>query len=328
MKSPSSTSNSSTRTAAVVTAKLLVLAAVTLPLQMLFQWYSGPPRVSLITGALSVTGADEVMSYSGRVTLARMHALAAERPSILYLGDSTTLDLVTGIRPTTPEFMQEEVPECRIGSVVHGGFNLDTFRALYEHQLHLTDSIEVVVVPLNVRAFGKKWQYNPQFRFEFLERMLRMDSAGLTPFYRPLRVFGVLEHFQAPAEPWVALESAYEFTVEPDNPGFEWLEELQALTESNECELFVYLTPTQFTYLRNQNGPETEAVVRRNIETIREFAESRSIHTLDLTDAVSDEHFYILQGTVDHLFDSGRIQVAQAIAAELRRLELAECVQE
>lgn len=314
-----------------VIARLLLLAAITFSAQwLLFQDVSIPATRWL-------------------------KHLAEQEPTVFFIGDSTTFEMSRAAEPgkSIGHILDAALPGCGVAAIADVGYGPDMYAALLEYETSLAPSIELVVVPTNVRVFGPNWMHHPEAQFTYDRRVLALERSGLAPFHNPLRVLKALwsdpsgdltshpairrgmeriktrEREQSGgsvSSRTVLYETLhYDFSIDEGNPILESLLALRDAASTRRVRLLTYLTPTDFEYIRVHLGPEAAAAARDNVAQVLQYLEMNEIDVLDLTGLVPQREFFFFSGLADHLTAPGRARVAAVLANEIERRGLVRC---
>ncbi|MCB0081790.1 MAG: hypothetical protein KDE47_12705, partial [Caldilineaceae bacterium] len=111
---------------------------------------------------------------------------------ILYFGDSTVW-YPRGVQ-TTPQMLQEYLPEHTVGEVSHAAYNLDLYLHYVQALVRYTASHDyrpaLVIIPLNMHSFSPEWDQRPEYQFTEEKRILDYGIPLSRLFGRPWNIFG------------------------------------------------------------------------------------------------------------------------------------------
>jgi hypothetical protein len=109
----------------------------------------------------------------------------------LFLGDSVNFSYAKDDtdKRRMSAMLSERLPALHVVAVDHKAYHLGVFDAVVRNLVRRGRSPQLVLVPVNLRAFSSHWIHSPGWQFENLQRYLVWDSAGYRLVFRPLQSF-------------------------------------------------------------------------------------------------------------------------------------------
>lgn len=275
--------------------------------------------------------------------------LAASRPSILFLGDSSvfTADATDLDRRSTAQMLQDR-RGVAMGVLQGGAQSAD----LWVHEVRELQRrgarFETVVAVVNLRSFSPSWDLEPRYQFTAERRFLSWPPS-LRPFLRPLVVFDALDLQPLPAGslndapvydgttlvgrgrdfPGHADTAAererrmllffYMASLRTDHRKLRSLASLADSLRQARTRLLLYVSPIDVEKGASAFGPRFRSRIEENVGTLERELAARGAEVLDLCCFLPDSAFSYSQYPNEHLKAAGRMAVANELAARLER---------
>lgn len=272
-------------------------------------------------------------------------------PRILFLGDSVLLRTGEGeadSRPL-PRQLEDLAGANEVLTLARAGWTPRVFRRLPPVLATLPRRPALVILPLNLRLFGRTWQLSPQVERHHDEVVFETRSAGfvaargayllgiprtrLTPAgyqalpveYRGERLgtigeyrAGVLRGVTTAAERRLHWAANLGGEIDPDLGMGAALEEAVVGFTGLGITTLTYVTPVNHEAAARFLGPEFATVLKANVESLRRRCEGRGALFLDLSQEVGPDGFL---DHLEHLKAPARARVAARLHETIRTLE-------
>lgn len=115
----------------------------------------------------------------------------AQGVDVIGLGDSSVLfayDKESNQDPTYT-LLQGIMNQHRIGAIAHPAYHMGIYEAYFENIVKNSHSVDLVIIPLNLRSFSPESDQRPDYEFSESKLLLRHDGWLTRMFLRPLSVF-------------------------------------------------------------------------------------------------------------------------------------------
>lgn len=286
--------------------------------------------------------------------VAKVMAGVRQANTVFFLGDSTSFFIWPSDtdRRTIPEMLAAIRPDLRICAATGGRYHLQLYEEFCRYiSRHAQRSDVTVVFPVNLRSFGAGWDKDPMNVFQKEIMFLRYDTPLFRAFFRPLAVFKAFDleissrqkYWDAPiydGEQRVGSVQDYYFAeheqtdsrdkarrrtvafymaeIPPDHPKLNALRNAVRALKEKGLQAVVYILPVNHTLCRELVGERFDPQLVENVALLRGVAEAEGAMVLDLSYALPRESFYEKEYPDDHLKQTGRLAVAEQIAAAIR----------
>lgn len=320
----------SVRQPAVVAIKSALLVAIVVVLQLIAARLGYNPL-----------GAPDGGDNEYEITIRQCDEIVRIDPEILYFGDSTVypMSIDTDDRRSTPAMLVDLMPERRVKGFYGVGLTPDFFAEALAYFAREDCHPEIVILPINVRAFSDAWRSDPMLQFPEIRSFFQHDSIWFRAFYRPLRAFGALrvkrmtdaeyfftvhQHLQeSPA--FEAFEAAttterklnhvrdfayYGVPITDTNTTLAALTDIRDTTNHMQARLYCYITPVDFLNIEKHLGKDVANIARANTAFLERWLRKREFNVLNLTDTLGPEFTHAVGVTSSHLNAQGRQEVA------------------
>jgi hypothetical protein len=314
--------------------RLAVFAGLVLPLQ-------------IVTGNLL-----ESHAFASRDTL---DAILAEHADTVMLGDSTTtwMNPQDADRRTIALMLSDLLPGRKVRLCEEDGSHLTIYEYHVAHLCRSESRPREIVILVNVRSFSPIWDLSPglQARRDILR--YRLGDVLALGLVRPLERFGIYKLHPLSLEDWgnipifrgeVRWGTIYEangghgvlegksylerkFTMDYLNPLPPTHRKLRSLVnivrtcKASGVRPIVYVTPLDVESGQQAVGPDLVTQVQKNVEVVRKTLEPEGVPLLDLSRSLAARDFdwFRQKNPNEHLKQSGRLLVAENLAAEILR---------
>lgn len=286
-------------------------------------------------------------------TIRHLDGLLDAETTVLYFGDSTLYrgDPKDTDKSALPDRLQRLLPDERVGGVYHDAYGPDLIRYFMRYLVRRPNGPEVVIVPLNLRAFSQERLKRPEYQFAkeklFLSYTHRIGAA----FFKPLATFkfydltpidrsafhalpvwsdskyigtvGQLEAAHTKLRSGDTLRDIvrmiYTESIPPDHLHLDALREIVDIARRNEMEVVFYLTPLDVARGQEVLGAEFSGAVRENVAAITSAIQDRA-PVLDLTFFLDGTYFTSRELPDAYLNERGKAFVAERIAEAVGQL--------
>lgn len=280
-----------------------------------------------------------------------------EQPDIIYMGDSVLLR--TGEEENqTPlkDLVVEHLKPCETRVVSHPAYHSTVYRAYIEYIAGQPDRSQMVIIPINLRAFSPSWAERPEWQFDELLIVGREGRNPLFHFWLALKAssnlspaeysslpvyyqnqkfavigdFPILTEYDMPPEeiaPFNAgqMKMDYMYSIDPSQDRIIDLVRLVEVSKENNIPIQLYYTPIDFERGVSLNGEEFRRQVEHNIEEINNLLLPYDVEPLNLAFDLPFEEFSSEVYINEHLFFEGRdyvsSQLKQAIKGKVNCLD-------
>jgi hypothetical protein len=273
---------------------------------------------------------------------------AADRPDIVFLGDSTITKVPDGDPDprTLPQLLQADLPGRKVIPLAHVAYQAEVFADLTGFLGRQPAKPKTLIIPINLRSFSPEWHRRPEYQFEKIRLWLRYgDNLLFQVFYKPLLVFKVFnlkpispeEYALTPVwdgtqkiglvkdsndrDPKAAFTLRYMAAIPANHPKLLALATIANLARQNGIQTVFYLTPIDYQAGDQAVGKRFEDQNRQNAETITRTLAAAGAKVADLTFTLTTDNFEATAQNLapnEHLFAAGRQTVADRLAQELQ----------
>lgn len=275
---------------------------------------------------------------------------------ILFLGDSVVeriswndTDKRTLDRMTADALAGKKSLIC----IAQAAYHFEVYYHLLSVLRYMGKKPELVILPINMRCFSPQWDLNPAWQFaEEIEALrayaenrripaIRNNADALTysetelnlefefPFTDLKRIGQFIYLIKnIPADPQGKFYRRkqiyilhYLKTLAPDHRRLVYLGNTLDLLEELQVRVLVYITPINYQGgVRHVGGGFMEGI-RSNAaimhEFMRPYLETSLVRFMDLQEFLESEHFFHADELTEHLNQSGRAKVVQALVHEI-----------
>ncbi len=282
-------------------------------------------------------------------TLQLMVRHAIDRPArVLYVGDSVLFDVAaedTDKRPLARIVKRKTAP-ISLEWAAMLGLHAEMFEICIDYWLREGLRPELIVIPITLRSFAPIWRYAPGLQFADDRLVFAMDRPILRWLLRPAQIWQAHARWQTSdrdfrrthvatpdlstatiasrfgerlTEPydqsgWAAAD--YLTMIDREHPRLEALVRIQE--RDDRPPVLFYLTPTDVESGRSLLGPVFDLRVRANVATLVGTLRSAGGDVIDWSELLSRHSFSESRVINEHLNDSGRMILAEEIAAAIR----------
>lgn len=318
---------------AVLAIKAALLVIIVMGLQL----------VSVVLGCNS-QGIPLSIENEYEITIGQCDEIVRVDPQILYFGDSTVYPVRVDEddRRSTPKMLADLLPEWRLKGFYAVGLTPVFFEASLDYFSRQGCRPDVVILPINVRAFSSAWLKDPRLQFAEIRSFLKHDSNVFRAFYRPIQAVNFFEpqpitgsqyFFSVQAE--VAESPAYaDFTasingsrrltqlrdfafygtpISENNALLSTLLTIRGTVNRLNAQLVCYITPVDFQNIETHLGSRVSEIARNNTLFLDEWMRERDFLVLNLANALGPESTHPVEVTSSHLNARGRQQVANRL---------------
>lgn len=249
----------------------------------------------------------------------------AARASTFYFGDSTVLFYSAAEKDSRSvyEMVRDRYPEQTMARIARGGYQPEIYSRFCETMLRRGAHPKNVVVAINLRSFSSGWVMNPYYQFETESIFLKIDSALLDIFFRPLAVFrtfdlnrisqreyenapvwdggrlaGKIANFDNPSFKTRSDERVrqklvfyYMSALGEDHPYLLALKRIFQTLTTDGTRVIFYITPIDHETGLRYLGPRFRERMDDNIRVIRSTLGAAGATVLDLSQAVPSADF-------------------------------------
>ncbi len=278
------------------------------------------------------------------ITIRQCDEIVRLNPEILYFGDSTVypMSIDSDDRRSTPTMLADLMPKRHVKGFYGVGLTPVFFDESLAYFARKGCRPDMVILPINVRAFSDAWRADPMLQFPEIRSFLKHDSIWFRAFYRPLRTLGALdvkrgsnseyfftvhEHLRgSPAYEAFELSNTgegklnrvrdfayYGVPITDTDPTLTALLNIRDTTSRMQAQLYCYITPVDFSNIERLLGREVANIARENTVFLDLWMRERGFNVLNLTDALSPELTHAVGVTSSHLNAKGRQQVANRL---------------
>jgi hypothetical protein len=275
-------------------------------------------------------------------------------PDVLYLGDSSatfTSDADTDKR-TLEQMLAHQLPGYTLGSVSHAAYGADMFLALDRYNRALGHHPKLVIAPINMRAFSDSWTKRPGWSWWKEELYLARPGAGQRDLLGFLLSLHVLSPPSLNEEQFLSLpvfdgltpagkirdydlveQQAgsdddslrkmliyfYMYELDPASPQLADLSTMQREECAAGTPVLYYVTPIDYETGDRLLGSAFSNLLARNVRVARDRL-ALGPNLIDLSTAAPTADFGYVAYANEHLNQSGRTTVANAVGARARQL--------
>ncbi|MFO7973091.1 MAG: hypothetical protein R6V12_00485 [Candidatus Hydrogenedentota bacterium] len=282
-----------------------------------------------------------------------------QAPDIVFMGDSSVIAHPPKAkdRRSTSAMLDELLPDYDVAQLSLPGMPVSLEAALlsYFNKKGLRPSYVVICVhDLALRPYVAE-----TFRSQWLEQRLftEYDGLFLRAFFRPLVILNGIHLNAQRDDHWLEtlanqagvpvktvrelrtridngdvegnrrrfvqlqVHARYKTPLQPDNDEIMTLKRCIALTRALGAEPILYVTPVNYELFEELNGPEVRQQMQRDSRIILKALADKTVSVTDLTLLLPRAHFYEDPMPTAHYDGAGRMQIAQRLAAEIRRLD-------
>jgi hypothetical protein len=87
------------------------------------------------------------------------------------------------------------------------------------------------------------------------------------------------------------------------------------------AEPIVYLTPINCMLAKELDGPAAAEIIGQNAAAIRQALSSESVTIVDMTTTLAAERFFESPRLTTHYDAAGRMRIAEALGAQIKRMD-------
>lgn len=308
-------------------------------------------KIALFTSLVFLSQILTVLIYPGIVKTSGIHSKIINaintKSDIIYFGDSTirfTHPDDKDLRPTS-EILSSALPGKKLISLNHDAFD-STVYSLVTNHLVRTNKTKYLIIPVNLRSFGYKWETSVAWQFYELKAYLNTYN---TPYYGFIPVLDNLEFFKLLSFP--QMDSIYEEDIIEEihlqknsdredsrlkehllldyfyilTKNSRKLKSLIIIAEETKKSTIIpifYITPIDYQYSQTiyadfKKNPD------QNIRTLKDSLKSKNMCLLDLSYSLPTSNFAWRQSGLvnEHLDENGRKFIASKIRDTIDSIE-------
>jgi len=121
--------------------------------------------------------------------------IRAEKPNIIYLGDSVlnSVSKSDEDRRKLSVMIDDKINDrYDVVYFTHWAFTQREYFPLvkYMHRKGILNADDVIIIPINMRAFSNHWYYNPNWQFDDFREILDNENCFYKMFHRSITIFG------------------------------------------------------------------------------------------------------------------------------------------
>lgn len=288
-------------------------------------------------------------------SIASLRQIMTSSADILFLTDSTNnYPVMYDLEKTTINgYLQQNIPNNLSLKVLTGaGFNSLIFSDICQYIVQHGYRPKIVIIPINIRAFGAGWDRAPVYQFGIERFYLRQPY--LLPFYKILsrleydfNHISMKEFLQTPVfdrgqnlgplqdfeirEPWQTyyhsnqkniVRTGYMVAIPASHRQITALLTIKKTLNRNNIALITYLTPIDHQVCAEYYGQEFYKRLGENIRTIISVLDKAGIDCIDLSLDLGSESFgwrtqFYLN---EHMNCRGRRYIGEKLAQSVRQI--------
>ncbi len=298
-------------------------------------------------------GYDAIGAFRGadneyEITVGQCDDIVRTRPEVLYFGDSTVypMSVDEDDRRTTPEMLAALMPERSVEGFYGVGLTPDFFAAALEYFARRDYRPEVIIVPVNIRAFSNAWRTDPKLQFGDIRSFLKHDSTWYRAFQQPLHAFGLIdaetttnaEYFEA-VQQQITNSPAHKNFVEsmPDshrlaairdfayygvpitfeNTLLDSLVRMRETSQALGARMICYITPVDYGNIDKHLGAEVAEIARNNVVFMDQWLRGQGFDVLNLDGVIEASEMHPVEVTSSHLVAAGRLHIARELRSHI-----------
>lgn len=269
------------------------------------------------------------------------------KSDIVFFGDSTIKYIHPedkDTRPTT-EILSSMLASKKLIPLNHDAFDASIYEVVTNH-IAKTNKTKYLIVPVNLRSFGYKWETSVAWQFIELKTYLKTYNTPLYGFIPFLENLGFFTLFVFPKPDSIYDENIlteidfqksnfsndsklkelllldYMYRLPENSRKLKSLSKIADLTNQSEIIPIFYITPVDYQY-SELKYPDFKNYTDKNIKTIKDSLNNKKHCLLDLSYDLPTSYFaWQPSGLVnEHLDENGRKYIAFKIYQLITGLE-------
>jgi len=307
----------------------------------------------LIAGAILQVPLGYALREPDPVLFNRVRRALEPRADVLLLGDSVS-DYSTRVDPVPLLERIRLGAESPIGSFDGPGYTPELHLAVLEYALREGCAPRGVVLSVNLRSFSELWDQGLQYQYSELRARLRYGDVLALGLQRPMssyQLYATLEGYPrseqafqqlpidrggrrlgtlhdvlarsynrpGPEARGTSFSLLYGYSLESGHRKIRALCRIADLCRSSGIPLRFYVTPIDVDSGEKMAGEGFRSQVSRNVEVIRASLAAHGADLEDWSSLLRAEQFSYQEYPNEHLQDSGRRRLAEAVIGLIRK---------
>jgi len=279
-------------------------------------------------------------------------ALLEEDVEVVYLGDSTTIDIDKEDSDTRnlPTMVNDELAGHYVAAHSFAAYHGEVFEGYCRRIAKAENKPEAVIIPISMRSFSPAWDSKPEWQFEKEKFILKYNSYWAEALLVPLSVFRFVDLVPVDQNSYEAMPVyfgeeragivgdyvnpivdetddehfrkqfvlSYGYRLEKENRKLDALRNsAEHLNEAGVVPIF-YIVPLDFESGERWVGQKFSDQLEHNVQSVIEQFELLGIEVLDLSATVGSDSFDYDWEVHEHIDEGGRRYVAEALSKKVR----------
>ena len=278
----------------------------------------------------------------------QMARVLQSRPDVVFFGDST-LSPIAGVdedTSSTPTLLDKQLDGLTVGRYAQAGYHAEIFALFMDQLCSAPHPPQLIVVPINLRAFSPVWARDPGMQKAVVAERIRLDENRLlrsikpiwravggdstalitrsdymrSPVFRGDEQIGVVGQLRNGTVDEQFIMN-YFYTLKRDHPQVAALREIARKAADNAIGAVFYVTPIDYQAISPGIAAELVDRVGKNIALIESQLAPYAPTLVDFSFGLHSRHFYYERHVNEHLKTGGRAAVAQQVAAAIRQFD-------
>ena len=278
---------------------------------------------------------------------------------ILYLGDSVVerISWHDTDKRTLDQMVADSLSGGKsLICIAHAAYHFRIYYYLLNILRFTRNKPELVILPINMRCFSPQWDLNPSWQFEEEIRYLKAygetrrvpairnnaDTLAFSqeelnlelklPFTDLKRIEQFLDQIKnIPPDPEGKIHRRKQIYIfhylnqlQPTHRKLEYLGKILDLLNDLKIHLLLYITPITYEGGTRHIGDGFTKIIRSNAAIVQEYVhpwlKTDRVSFMDLQELLASEYFFHIDELTEHLNQSGRMKLAQALVCEIEKV--------